>query len=146
MMARCYNPEHESYFRYGGRGIKVCERWHDVSNFIEDMGRNLEGLTLERDDGNLDYSKSNCRWATRAQQNRNMRRRCDNTTGVAGVDRRVDSHGSAHWRARWHDLDGKSKSKWFSVSKYGEDEAFRLACETREAALKENGYSPKHGK
>lgn len=70
MHDRCYKPQRSNYKFYGGKGIRVCERWHDFQNFVDDMGpRN--GLTLERDRNDLDYSPDNCRWATRAEQNRN---------------------------------------------------------------------------
>lgn len=74
MMNRCYNEKFEDYRNYGGRGIKVNERWHDVSNFIEDMTVGAaKGLQLDRKDNDVDYFKENCRWATRKQNNRNKR-------------------------------------------------------------------------
>jgi hypothetical protein len=146
MMARCYDPKHESYPSYGARGIKVCQRWHDVGNFVADMGVNLAGLTLDRNDNNLDYSKSNCKWATKYEQGRNKRKYASNKTGIAGVGHYFDKRCGEYWMAHWTDSGRVHRSKSFYVKKYGEAEAFRLACETREAALKENGYSDKHGK
>lgn len=87
MIKRCINPKCKSYKDYGERGIKVCERWRDINNFIEDMYPTFkEGLTLDRIDVNGNYEKSNCRWTTRAIQARNTRiLRKDNTTGYRGV-------------------------------------------------------------
>lgn len=71
MHMRCSNPETESYPQYGGRGIRVCDRWKSFENFAADMGERPKGTSIERDDFNADYSPSNCRWATAKEQGRN---------------------------------------------------------------------------
>jgi hypothetical protein len=74
MMQRCFNPKHPQYADYGGRGITVCVEWRTYADFAKDMGHSSGGLTLDRIDNNKGYCKANCRWATRVQQMRNVRR------------------------------------------------------------------------
>lgn len=72
MHARCGNPKADNYQWYGGKGIRVCERWNDFNAFIVDMGERPEGLELGRQDDTKDYSKDNCRWMTH-KENLNLR-------------------------------------------------------------------------
>lgn len=74
MKARCLNKKNKEYGNYGGRGIKVCKRWLDFTNFISDIGEPPPKTTLERIDNNKGYSPGNCKWATHADQSRNQRR------------------------------------------------------------------------
>lgn len=74
MIQRCNNPNYDQYKDYGGRGINVCERWMKFENFIKDMGERLSrNHSIERIDNNKGYYKSNCKWATRKEQQRNSR-------------------------------------------------------------------------
>jgi hypothetical protein len=75
MKNRCINPAHAQYADYGGRGIKICERWFKFENFLADMGRKPgPGFSIDRfPNNNGNYEPGNCRWATPTQQNRNRR-------------------------------------------------------------------------
>lgn len=70
MRGRCQSKESKNY---GARGITVCSRWDSFENFLADMGERPEGLTLEREDNDLGYSPSNCKWATYTEQGNNKR-------------------------------------------------------------------------
>ena len=71
---RCRNPKNKNYDRYGGRGIKFCERWNDYKVFLTDMGRKPSPKhSLERVDNDGDYCPENCKWATSLEQCHNRR-------------------------------------------------------------------------
>ena len=77
MKARCYRAKHPCFHHYGGRGIKVCDRWlgpDGSTNFMLDMGVRPEGMSLDRINNDGDYTPENCRWATWKTQRRNTRR------------------------------------------------------------------------
>ncbi len=94
MHDRCTNPKNNRWGRYGGRGIKVCDGWEDITQFLKDMGPRPEGYSLERKNLNGDYTPSNCKWASSIEQasnkSNNVRLTVDGVTDtLAGWSRRT---------------------------------------------------------
>jgi hypothetical protein len=88
MINRCTNPAVPGWEYYGGRGIKVCDRWqgeHGFENFISDVGLRPKGMTLDRKESNGNYEPLNCRWATAAAQDHNRRKRKNTLSQFRGV-------------------------------------------------------------
>lgn len=92
---------------------------------------------------------SNLRLATRHENNANKGMYSCNKSGINGVHK-IKHKNWEYWIASWHELDHKKKNKWFSTNKYGEDQAFKLACEYRckmiEKLIQQGaGYTENHG-
>jgi len=71
MKSRCVNKKMSNYKYYGGKNIRVCDRWGTFENFLADMGERPLGMTLDRINSSLGYTPENCRWADIRTQNRN---------------------------------------------------------------------------
>lgn len=100
MKTRCYNKNHLHYGDYGGRGIKVCERWKSsFPNFIQDMGPKPDGYSLDRIDTNGDYCPENCRWVSWQKQQNNKRN-----------NRKLTFSGETHTITEWADIIGIKRS------------------------------------
>jgi hypothetical protein len=113
MRSRCSDKKNAKYPNYGGRGIKVCERWaNSFSNFYEDVGPSPSARhSIDRIDVNGDYCPENCRWATPAQQ-------ADNKTNTI----RLTCDGVARTATEWARIFGVSRMTIIArIKKYGWD-------------------------
>ena len=96
MRRRCGDPKHPSYADYGGRGIRVCERWQDFAAFRDDVGpRPTPEHQIERVDNDCGYEPENCVWATRVAQSNNRR-----------SSRRLTMNGETLTMAQWERRQG----------------------------------------
>jgi len=117
MHKRCISPNNGAYKYYGARGIRVCERWREFWNFVEDMGERPPGTTLDRIDNTGHYEPSNCRWATQIEQQRNTR----NT-------KMLTYNGETLPLRTWAERIGKDPSSLFQrIKRYGEAGALRAS-------------------
>lgn len=94
MMARCYGKNRKDYPRYGGRGIKVCNRWFKFENFLKDMGKRPPGkFSIGRKNNNGNYEPENCQWETQKQQTGNTcRSRVFTFNGITGCIKHLAEH------------------------------------------------------
>lgn len=154
MLTRCYNKNRPTYKYYGGRGIVVSEEWkNSYEAFVRDIGfipNDTDLWSVGRIDNNDDYCKENCKWEIWDEQARNRGMQVNNTSTKTGVYKKLCG-GIAHFVANWYDpFNNKRVRVSFSTQKYGNDEAFRMACERRDIEIlnlnkQGAGYSKEHG-
>jgi len=118
---RCLNKNSFAYKDYGGRGIKVCERWlNSFENFYDDMIEGYaKGLTLERIDVNGNYEKLNCKWITRAEQANNRRTTIyiDHPFYGKITIKRAASIVGICWQAMYTRIKHWPEERWFEEPK-----------------------------
>ena len=118
MKQRCLNPRFSSFKWYGGKGVRICERWlgeKGFKNFLNDMGEVPAGLTLERIDNDGNYEPSNCRWATKKEQCRNRR-----------TTRQLTFNGKTQSAASWAEELGLNAGTLYSRIYKGLDDTTAL--------------------
>jgi len=152
---RCYNLNNSRYDTYGGRGILMRDCWvHSFEQFYAYIGDPPRGRvtrwSIERLDNNGNYDKGNIVWSSPFDQARNKGKMRSNKSGVTGVSLKISRGKESSWVASWVDLEKNSTSKGFSIIKYGNDLAFKLACEHRTKMIESlnqqgAGYSDSHG-
>jgi hypothetical protein len=112
MMSRCYNINNSRYAWYGGRGIKVCDRWHKFEDFYNDIGDIPKGLTLDRSDNEGNYEPNNWRFSTQREQ-------CNNKRNTVILKHNGESRSLSHWA----DILGISKQVlWLRRKRWGDVE------------------------
>lgn len=130
MKSRCYNAANPDYPNWGGRGIRVCDRWRDsFEAFLADMGPRPTGATIERRDNDSDYEPGNCVWASRQAQARNTRR-----------NRRLTIAGTTRTLAEWCQLAGLSEATVRKRLNRGWDAGLSLGL-SEAAIASENGHA-----
>jgi hypothetical protein len=110
MLQRVLNPNSASYFKYGGRGITVCDRWLKFEHFFADMGEPpTNDHSIERKNNEEGYCKRNCKWATSYEQNRNKR---NNVLLTVGGRTQILADWATELKMAQNTLAGRLNAGW----------------------------------
>ena len=153
MKKRCYNKNNKRFNTYSEKGIAVDPDFvNDFKAWLEHVGRRPDDgqrWSIGRIDNNLGYIRGNMEWQLDYDQAKAHSLQKNNKTGVCGVSKRTRTIGGVEYTCYKASLktDGKSYGKEFSADKFGDDEAFKMACEYRQWLLEEYGedFHPSHG-
>lgn len=151
-LAKCYPASDansaQGYIRISRNNVIVPMHrwiWEQIMGPIP-ANWEIDHINGVKTDNRLD----NLRCIPQAAQKRNLPKKVDNTSGVTGVTRwettRRGNQKVAMWRAVASNQQGKQVIKTFSIKKYGEDGAFKLACAAREQMSKDFNFHPNHGR
>lgn len=158
---RIFDKNDKEYPNYGGAGLTMEDDWvRDFTAFYNDVGealvKNNIKYSIDRLNNSLGYVRGNCRWATDSQQARNKKLRCDNPTGINGVSWIYSTSKKSNHKISTQasiKINGRSWTKNFSISVYGEKGSLFLAKKYREymeecvnAIDPENQFTPTHGR
>lgn len=157
MLKRCFNVNDKRHESYAGRGITVHEDFiKDFPKWLEEIGEKPtddQRWSVGRIDNNVGYTYGNMRWEVDEQQARNHTMQANNSSGIVGVAIRTTTIAGVDypaWVACWNNLEGKKRTKNFSINKYGDETAKELAIAHRNRMIEQLNslgaeYADSHG-
>jgi hypothetical protein len=149
-VAGCLSEAYPNYFRYV---IRLKQNNYHVHKIVWELhyGELPAGSMIDHIDGTTSNRIENLRLVSHAENMRNRKKAKNHHTLVTGVNKVSNPNGNFYWRANWVELDGTRKSKHFSVTKLGDEEAFAQAVKYRQSKIEQlnqqgAGYTERHGK